>query len=263
MSSPSSSMTSRAGAGNTVAAMWKRDLLRILRNKGAMISSIIIPSLFLLSFYAAFSRTSEIFIDNYADFLMPAGVLQAIIFCAGGSCLPVAKDKEDGFYDRLLSMPLGAWTIVAGRMLADATRIIWSTAVTVIVALLLGARFHGGIGAIVMFILIIFLVTLIFSAAADGLVLLTKHPSTSALTLQGLTIAILMMSTAFVPANALHGTTRTIIEHLPLSPVLETMRALAAGTSPGSDGIEAACWLIGLTVIGFWGFTAALRRSNV
>lgn len=255
--------TSRAGTGTVVAAMWKRDLLRILRNKGAMISSIIIPSLFMLSFYAAFARSAENFIPNYADFLMPTGIMQAVIFCAGGSCLPVAEDKEDGFYDRLRSMPIGTWTIVAGRLLADITRIAWSGSITVIVAFLLGARFHGGAGSILLYILIAILVTVIFSAAADGLVLLTKHPSTSALTLQGLTITFLMLSTAFIPASALHGVVRTIIEHLPLTPILESMRALAADTSLGSDGIEAACWLIALTVLGIWGFTTALRRSNV
>lgn len=251
-----------AGAGTVVAAMWKRDLLRIVRNRGAMISSIIIPSLFLLSFYAAFARSAEHFISNYAEFLMPAGIMQAIIFCAGGSCLPVAEDKENGFYDRLRSLPIGTWTIVAGRLLADVTRIAWSGSITVVVAFLLGARFHGGIGSILLYVLIVVLVTVIFSAAADGLVLLTKHPTSSALTLQGLTILFLMLSSAFVPANTLHGAVRTVIEHLPLTPILESMRALAAHTSPGGDGVEAACWLIALTVVGFWGFTTVLRRSS-
>ncbi|WP_151528931.1 MULTISPECIES: ABC transporter permease [Corynebacterium] len=246
-----------------IASIWKRDMLRLLRNQAAMISSIMIPSIFMLAFYASFARSAEHFMDSYADFILPSAVTQAIIFTAGGSCLAVAEDKEDGFYSRLLSMPVPSWSIVAGRLLADLTRMTWSGAIPLALAFLLGARFHGGIGAAALFLLALALITVVLSAAIDGLVLITAHPVSTALTFQGLTIAILLLSTAFVPADALPGHVGTVVARIPLSPILDSLRALAAAEPLGSTGVEAAVWLVVLSAAGFWGFSTALRRGHV
>lgn len=256
---PASASPSAWGA---IASIWKRDMLRLVRNSSAMISSLVIPSLFMLAFYATFTRSAEHFMHSYAEFVLPAAITQAIIFTAGGSCLGVAEDKEDGFYDRLLSMPVPSWTIVTGRLLADLTRMSWSGAIPLVVGWMLGARFHGGVLAFLALVLAFALITIVFCAAADGLVLLTAHPVSTALTFHGLTIAILMLSTAFVPSDALPDHVGTVIRHIPLSTVLDTLRNLAAAEPPGSTGVEAAVWLLVLSAAGVWGFTIALRRGH-
>lgn len=79
---------------------------------------------------------------------------------------------------------------------------------------------------------------------------------------QGLTIPIVMLSTAFVPAVALPSGVRPVIEHRPLSTMVETARLLINGDSPGSTGIEALCWIIVFLVAGIYGFLAAISRKS-
>ncbi|MCF4005914.1 ABC transporter permease [Corynebacterium uropygiale] len=253
----------RARGGAALSALWRRDVAHTLRNQSVMISALFIPSVFFLAFYASFSQSAEAFMDSYADYLLPAGVMQAIIFAAGGSTLAVSQDAEDGFHQRLLSLPSPTWLIVAGRMLADITRTLWSGTLVLVVAMLCGARFHGGPLWTLAFFLGAILISLALCAGCDGLCLLAKNPVSASFTFQGLTIAILMLSTAFVPASALPSWVRDVIAHLPISVLLDTLRGLMAGhLGAENHPWEALAWLIVLLVCGFWGFSFALKRGH-
>lgn len=246
---------------NAVAAVWRRDVLRTVRNKAVMVSALLIPGLFLLAFHSAFARSADTMGLDYADYLMPTGMLQAIVFTAGGSALAVARDAEEGIHDRLRTTPAPMWAVAAGRLLADLTRMAWSGAIVLILATLLGARVASP-GAAAAVLGLFALVTVIVSAGVDGLCLLARKPTSAALLFQSLVIAILMFSTAFVPADLLPDALSPIIRHVPLSPILDTIRAIAAGEPAGGTGVEAAIWLVALTVIAVAGFTRALSRRN-
>lgn len=253
----------RARPGAALLTQWRRDVNHTLRNQSVMISALFIPSVFFLAFYASFSHSAGAFMDSYADYLLPAGLMQAIIFTAGGSTLSMSQDAEDGFHQRLLSMPSPRWHIVAGRMLADITRTIWSGALVLIVALLCGARFHGGPLWVVLFFLGAIAISVALCAGCDGLCLMAKNPVSASFTFQGLTIAILMFSTAFVPARALPSWIRDVIEHLPISVLLDTLRGLMAGKlTSDHHPWEALGWLIVLLVCGVWGLSHALKRGH-
>ncbi|WP_448851760.1 ABC transporter permease [Corynebacterium sp. 335C] len=251
-----------AGPLNAVFAVAKRDTMRTVRNRAVMVSAIVIPSLFMAAFYATFSKAADAMGIDYASFLFPAGIIQAIVFTAAGSSLPVALDHERGIHDRALTTRCPAWAIVAGRLLADLGRMVWSGGIVLFVALLLGVRFEGGPAATAALFLLFALLTIVFSAAADGLCLLTRKPSSTATTLQGLVLVIIMFSTAFVPADALPDAVAPIIRHVPLSPILDTARDLIAGNELGGTAVEAACWLVALTAVAAWGFTTALSRRS-
>ncbi|APT89843.1 multidrug ABC transporter permease [Corynebacterium sphenisci DSM 44792] len=247
---------------NAVAAVWRRDVLRTLRNKAVMVSALLIPGLFLLAFHAAFSRSAADLGIDYADYLLPTAMMQAIIFTAGGSALAVARDAEEGIHSRLRTMPAPMWAVAAGRVLADLTRMAWSGGIVLALSLALGARIRGGIGGILVMLLIFALVTAIIAAGVDGLCLLSAKPVSTALLFQSLTIIILMFSTAFVPAEALPDALAPVIRHVPVSPILETIRARMAGDPAGAAGVEAAAWLVALAGAAGWGFVHALSRRS-
>lgn len=254
--------TGAARALNAVVAVAQRDTMRTLRNRAMMTSAIVIPGLFMVAFYATFSKAADAVGVDYASFLFPAGVMQAIVFTAAGSSLPVALDHERGIHARALTTRCPAWAIVAGRLLADLGRMVWSGGIVLVVALLLGVRFEGGPGSIAALVVLFALLTVVFSAAADGLCLLTRTPSSTATTLQGLVLVIIMFSTAFVPADALPDAVAPVIRHVPLSPILETARDLVAGRDLGGTAVEAAVWLVVMAAVAAWGFTTALSRRG-
>ncbi|MCZ9309914.1 ABC transporter permease [Corynebacterium uberis] len=244
---------------SAVAAAWRRDVLRTIRNKAVMVSAVAIPSLFVAIFYATFAKAAREIGVDYAAFLLPAGVVQAIVFTASGSSLAITHDAENGLHDRIRTTGAPAWTIVCGRLLADLTRAAWSCAIVVVVALLLGAHFDGGPGRILLTAALFAALTIIFSACADGACLLSPKPVSTSLLFQNLVLVLILFSTAFVPADALPSGIGPVIRHVPLSPILDTARNLLSGAATGTRGIEALCWLIAMTIIGVWGFTVALQ----
>ncbi|MBV7294445.1 ABC transporter permease [Corynebacterium sp. TAE3-ERU12] len=248
--------------GGAVAAGWRRDTLRVFRNQAVMVSALIIPSLFVCAFYATFSLTAQSIGFNYANFLLPAGMIQATMFTAGGSALAVSLDAENGIHSRILTTQTPTWTIVAARLLADLTRLSWSGGVVIIVAMLLGARFEGGFWRTVALFGLFVVFAIVVSGCIDGACLLTKKPTSTAMLFQGMVLVIIMFSTAFVPAEALPDSIAPVITHVPLSPILDTARALMGDGDLGSTAIEAAAWLAIMTIIAIWGFTHALSRRN-
>lgn len=245
-----------------VTAAWRRDVLRTIRNKGVMVSALIIPSLFLAIFYATFAKGAHDVGVDYAAFLLPAGVVQAIVFTAGGSSLAVTRDAENGIHERIQISRAPAWTIVLGRMLADLTRAAWSCTIVAVVALLLGARFTGGPTRILLAIALFAILTIIFAACIDGACLMSPKPVSASLLFQNLVLVFIMFSTAFVPADVLPSGIGPVIRHVPLSPILDTARNLLAGDPLGARSVEALCWLILMTIIGIWGFTVTLQRRK-
>ena len=258
----SGNTTPSMSSSAAITSVWSRDFKRVIRNKSVLPSIFVIPAIFIAIFYGAFSRATDGFGISYATFLLPAGVLQGLIFTAGGSSLAVAQDAEDGIHARIRTMPAPNWSLVAGRLLADLTRGAISIVPVIVLTVLIGARFDGSAVDLLILILLTIGAAVSISAIADGLCLLAHQPVSTSLMFQGLTIPIVMLSTAFVPAVALPSGVRPVIEHLPLSTMVDTARLLINGDSPGSTGIEALCWIIVFLVAGIYGCLAAISRQS-
>ncbi len=59
-----------------------------------------------------------------------------------------------------------------------------------------------------------------------------------------------LISSAFVPVDAMPGWFRPIAEYQPFTPAIETLRGLLLGTGTGHNGWLAVAWCAGLAVLG-------------
>jgi ABC-2 type transport system permease protein len=57
------------------------------------------------------------------------------------------------------------------------------------------------------------------------------------------------LSSGFVPPETLPPPLQTVAENQPLTPVIETLRALLLGTELGNHGWRAACWCIAIIAV--------------
>ena len=64
-------------------------------------------------------------------------------------------------------------------------------------------------------------------------------------------ILLPLISTAFVPADAMPGWFQPIAEYQPFTPAIETLRGLLLGTEIGHNGWLAIVWCLALTVLGY------------
>lgn len=70
-------------SSTAILSVWSRDCKRVIRNKAVLPSIFVIPAIFVAIFYGAFSRATENYGITYPTFLLPAGILQGLIFTAG------------------------------------------------------------------------------------------------------------------------------------------------------------------------------------
>src|SRR6516162_4422296 len=120
----------------------KRSVLKYVRTPALVVVGTIQGAMFLLIFRYVFGGAINGGGISYVDFLVPGFVVTTILFVGAGASAGVAEDVEQGFFDRLRSLPISRTASVAGRLVADSLTTAWGLAVTAAIGLAVGFRFH-------------------------------------------------------------------------------------------------------------------------
>ncbi len=125
----------------------KRGLLRYFRTPQLVVLGTIQGALFLLIFRYVFGGAMSIPGTSYVNFLVPGFVTTGVLFTGQGAATAVAEDLQQGFVDRLRSLPVPRACFLAGRAIADTVWTTWGLLVAIAVGLGVGFRPHGSAGA--------------------------------------------------------------------------------------------------------------------
>lgn len=130
---------------NGIYTMWRRDLLRFVRDRSRIISSFGQPILFLFVFGSGLSplmgqttRGANGF--NYVQFMFPGIIVMAVLFTAISSAISVVWDREFGFLKEVLVAPVPRWAVVVGKALGGSTTAMLQGTLMLIFAPLVGVR---------------------------------------------------------------------------------------------------------------------------
>ena len=80
---------------------------------------------------------------SYVNFLVPGFVTTGVLFTGQGAATAVAEDLQQGFVDRLRSLPVPRACFLAGRAIADSVWTTWGLLVAIAVGLGVGFRPDG------------------------------------------------------------------------------------------------------------------------
>lgn len=238
-----------------------RNLRRMRRNPSTLAGTFVTPLVFLFGFFVVLQRTLASQGIDYAQFLPPAVVVQATLNAAMGSAFWLADDATTGVLARARSMPISRLAPLAGRILADLTRVAVSTVVILAVGALLGFRFSGGVLAAVAFLGLVLLWSAAAAAGFGLIALRSRNPESTANLLTLPFLPLLLLSTAFVPAERFPAGLEPLAGHQPVSAVIDALRALATdGLAPGPL-VPALAWALGLLVL-FLALSVRLQRAR-
>jgi ABC-2 type transport system permease protein len=155
-----------------------------------------------------------------------------------------------------------AASLLAGHVVASATRNVVSVLVVLGVALLLGFRPHDDAAhwLLAAGIALAFILAISWLSAALGL--LANNPDAA----QGVTFAIMFLpyaSSAFVPVQTMPSWIRGFAAHQPITPIANELRHLLVGTPNTSSAWQALAWCAGITVVSIaasgWLFARRVR----
>lgn len=245
------------------AVLWRRSILAVLRQPQVLFPSLFFPLFFTALNSAAFDRTTRIPgfppVDSFLDFLLPATILQGVIFGSTQAGTEMATDIQDGFFDRLLVSPVSRTSILVGRLAGAAA--LGATQAVFFMAVLapFGARVAGGPVAIV----VVVIVAALMAVGIGGFGLALGIRSGSPEAVQGafpLIFVLLFTSSAFFPRELMSGWYRDLAGINPISWIIEGLRHLTTIGFDASEAATAAGVSAGLCVLTVALSHAALRR---
>ena len=225
---PTTSRGARAPLSTSWLMVIRRALLRFVRTPQLIVLYTVQMSLFFLIYRYLFGGAIRGVGIPYVDFLVPGFITTGVLFTGIGTSVAMAEDLEQGFIDRLRSLPIARSSVLAGRAIADTAILTWSLGVTVAIAFAVGFRLHGsaldGLAAFGLVIAFGFAFEWVFVAL--GLV------AGSGQAAQGMGMIVFpfaFISSAYVPVTTMPSWLQVFAKHQPLTYMVDAVRSLTLG----------------------------------
>ncbi|MFI6902182.1 ABC transporter permease [Nonomuraea sp. NPDC050394] len=223
---------------------------------------VIFPIIFVFGFLALFGNLLRVRGIDYAQFLPPAIVVQWMFSVAITAAFFASSDRRSGMLARYRALAINRGAVVVGRMAADSVRALLAIAVIVATGYVAGFRFQAGAPAALGFVALSVAFALTISAGTSALGLVSRDPESVSSTLHVIYLPLLMVSSAFVPADAFPGWIEPVVRHQPVTAVLDALRALAEGGPTAGPVLKALAWLAGLLAVFSAAAVQAFRRAT-
>ncbi len=224
-----------AGPLTTTTQVARRTVRKFMRTPQLLVVSTVQGAMFLLIFRYVFGGAIETGPVPYVDFLVPGFVVTSVLFAGTGASAGVAEDVEQGFFDRLRSLPVARPALLAGRALADTALLTWSLAVTTAIGFLVGFRIHGTVTEA----LAAFGLCVVYGFAVTWLFIWIGLMAGNAQAAQGMSLLVFpltFVSSAYVPVDSMPGWMQPFAEHQPITVMANAVRSLALG-DPAAAGL--------------------------
>ena len=204
-----------------------RAIRESLRQPGVEVTNIFIPLFFLAVSTGAIANFSQrgFGVDNYLAFQLPVAVLQAVAGSSSASGIAIVLDMERGYFDKLLLTPASRWSLIIGRVWADAVRAIFFATIMLIAALIAGSGMASGVGGAI----VILIIAGLFGGAYSGIGIFIAMRTGNAQAAQAgflLFFPLLFMAPAFAPLAVFDDWLRWVATVNPVTYIMEGMRGL-------------------------------------
>jgi ABC-type multidrug transport system permease subunit len=215
--------------------LWRRSLNEVLRVRGALLPATIAPVIFMFGITGQFGKLTGLEgfpTDSYLSWIVPLSCLQGAGFAGAATGANLARDIEQGWFDRLLVAPVPRPLLVVGPILGAVTRSMVPATVVLVVGLLIGADLTGGVPGL----LALYFAAAAFCACAAlwGVFMAVTFRTQQAgpLMQQGVFLAV-FLSTAYTPEVLLRGWLAEVAHYNPVTYVLQMARqATVEGIEP-------------------------------
>jgi ABC transporter DrrB family efflux protein len=221
--------TRTTGIGTSTLQIAKRALLRYLRSPQLIVLGTIQGAMFLLIFRYVFGGAIPIKGGiPYVDFLVPGFITTGVLFTGMNAATGAAEDLEQGFVDRLRSLPVPRFCFLTGRALADTAWNTWGLLITALIGFAVGFRIHGPvIDSVAAFGLCV-----LFGFAFEWLFIMLGLLAGTPQAAQGMALLVFpftFVSSAYIPVSTMPGWMQAFAAHQPVTYMVDAVRALSQG----------------------------------
>jgi ABC-type multidrug transport system permease subunit len=245
----------------TLDLTWA-SLKMLLRDAEAFMLAALAPILFLLVFSLydlTITPVGDLSVGgaalDYFDFVLPGVLAMGLMnFTMVGIAGSVARFRETQVLRRLTATPVSPLAFIAGQVFARLAVSVLQVLLLLGTGVLLGGTIVGNVAWVVLLATLGNLVFLALGFAVAG-----RTPSVDAANnLAGLlTLPLMFLSGMFFPIASLPGPVRTVAEWLPMTPLIDGMRAVAL------EGVGIAALAPEVALLTIWvGVSFAVARLS-
>lgn len=242
--------------------MTKRSLRHTTRSVDTIITVVITPIAMLLLFVYVFGgalgkQTGSM---HYVDFITPGVVIMTVISGIAYAAVRLSTDLQKGIISRFRTMPVAPSSILTGQALSSTLSNLFSCALVIAAAFLVGFRGTPHPAAWLAFCGLLVLFTLATTWLAMCFALAAKTVE-GAGAFSYILMLMIFISPSFVPTNSMTRVLRGFAQHQPMTPIIETMRSLLTRGTPGSDIWAALAWAASILLVSYAVAITMYRRS--
>lgn len=226
-----------------------RLLVRWRRDRATVLESLAMPVVLLVTLNIVLGDAISRLTGH--DALYGSVPLIAMVGAMSGSMvggIGLMRERSNGLLPRLWVLPVHRASSLLARLMADAVRIIATTAVVMCAGVALGLRFRQGILATAAWLF----VPVIFGVAFTMVVVTLALYAANTIVVEASEVVwglLMFFSTGFVPLDQYPRWIQPIVAHQPMSYSIEAMRGLSLGGPVLAPVTAVLLWSVGVAAV--------------
>jgi len=254
------------GALLPVYTLWRREIVRFLRQRSRVSGALAQPLVFWLllggGLNASFQPAGTPSGTSYVQYFYPGTIALILLFTAIFATISTVEDRQAGFLQGVLVAPVPRWSITLGQALGGTTLAVGQAFLFLLLAPLVGIPLS--FASVLATVGVMLLIAL--SLTSLGLLIAWRMESTQGFhaIMNLILIPIWLLSGAFFPAHGAPAPLALLMHLNPLTYGMAALRRCLYLGNPAAVGHVPAMLpsLFILTGFGLAAFWAAVRMAN-
>ncbi len=235
--------------------MTQRQLVVFARQPAFAIITLIQPVIWLFLFGNLFKKVVELGgfgTTSYLDYLVPGVVVMSALSSNMWAGMGTLEEIQRGTLNRFLTTPVSRAALMNGNVVNNGLVTALQSAIIVLLGLLGGADYPGGIGGIVILIVASVLLGTVFGALSNALGMLVQQRESIIGINTFLLLPLTFLSSAFMAPSQLPSWMRHIADFNPLNWAMVAGRSAMSEHPDWGDVLSRGGALLGLAVVAVW-----------
>ncbi|GCA96604.1 ABC transporter permease [Mycolicibacterium sp. NCC-Tsukiji] len=186
---------------------------------------------------------------SYAQYVLPAMVVQAMLFGALTTTDRAASEKASGLSARMRTLPISPYAPLMARMAYSLVRGVLALAASLLGAYLFGFRLTTGFGYTAAFVVLALTLTLAVSFGADATGTKSERTEVASQLLMIPQLILVLLSTGLAPVDAFPSWLHGFVQYQPVSQITDTLRGFTTGDIAMGNLGTSLVWCVGMLVV--------------
>ncbi|WP_327716034.1 ABC transporter permease [Streptomyces sp. NBC_00490] len=235
--------------------MTQRQLMVFVRQPAYAVITLIQPVIWLFLFGSLFREVVELGgfgTTSYLDYLVPGVVVMSALSSNMWAGMTTLDEIQRGTLDRFLTTPVSRAALMNGNVVNNGLVTAAQSVIIVLLGLLGGADYPGGIVGIAVLVLASVLLGTVFGALSNALGMLVRERESIIGINTFLLLPLTFLSSAFMAPAQMPGWMRHVADLNPLDWAMVAGRSALSGDPDWGDVLIRGGGLLALAVAAVW-----------